>query len=133
MKTFKHTSLIALVLLLAFMVQNASAGNFSGKKKSDQQNLVTIKGKVVDAESRAPLVFATVAVKESNVTIVTNIDGEFTLKIGDLMTSKTLEISFLGYKNKSIPISDLKENGSKNVIALETAVSYTHLRAHETV
>jgi hypothetical protein len=121
MKTFKHTSLIALVLLLAFMVQNASAGNFSGKKKSDQQNLVTIKGKVIDAESRAPLVFATVAVKESNVAIVTNIDGEFTLKIGDLMTSKTLEISFLGYKNKSIPISDLKENGSKNVIALETA------------
>jgi hypothetical protein len=121
MKTFKHTSLIALVLLLAFMAQNASAGNFSGKKKSDQQNLVTIKGKVIDAESRAPLVFATVAVKESNVAIVTNIDGEFTLKIGDLMTSKTLEISFLGYKNKSIPISDLKENGSKNVIALETA------------
>jgi hypothetical protein len=103
------------------MVQNASAGNFSGKKKSDQQNLVTIKGKVIDAESRAPLVFATVAVKESNVAIVTNIDGEFTLKIGDLLTSKTLEISFLGYKNKSIPISDLKENGSKNVIALETA------------
>ena len=121
MKTFKHTSQIALVLLLAFMVQNASAGNFSGKKKSDQQNLITIKGKVIDAESRAPLVFATVAVKESNVAIVTNIDGEFTLKIGDLMTSKTLEIYFLGYKNKSIPISDLKENGSKNVIALETA------------
>jgi len=121
MKTFKHTSLIALVLLLAFMVQNASAGNFSGKQKSDQQNLVTIKGKVVDAESRTPLVFATVAVKESNVAIVTNIDGEFTLKIGDLLTSKTLEISFLGYKNKSIPISELKENGSKNVIALEAA------------
>ena len=121
MKTFKHTSLIVLVLLLAFMVQNASAGNFSGKQKSDQQNLVTIKGKVVDAESRTPLVFATVAVKESNVAIVTNIDGEFTLKIGDLLTSKTLEISFLGYKNKSIPISELKENGTKNVIALEAA------------
>src|SRR5664280_3371250 len=121
MKTFKHTSLIALVLLLAFMVQNASAGNFSGKKKSDQQNLVTIKGKVVDAESRAPLVFATVAVKESNVAIVTNIDGEFTLKIGDLMTSKTVEVSFVGYKNKTIPLSDLKDNGSKNIIALEAA------------
>jgi hypothetical protein len=121
MKTFKHISLIALVLLLAFMVQNASAISFSGKKKGDQQNLVTIKGKVVDAESRTPLVFATVAVKESNVAIVTNIDGEFTLKIGDLLTSKTLEISFLGYKNKSIPISDLKENGTKNVIALEAA------------
>jgi len=121
MKTFKHFSLIAAVLLLAFVAQTAYAGNHSGKKKNDQQNLVTIKGKVVDAESRAPLVFATVAVKESNVAIVTNIDGEFTLKVGDLSTSKSLEISFLGYKNKTIPLSDLKDNGYKNVIALETA------------
>ena len=65
--------------------------------------------------------FATVAVKESNVAIVTNIDGEFTLKIGDQVTSKNLEISFLGYKNKTVPIIDLKDNGSKNVILLETA------------
>jgi len=121
MKTFKHFSLIAAVLLLAFGAQTAYAGNHSGKKKNDQQNLVTVKGKVVDAESRAPLVFATVAVKESNVAIVTNIDGEFTLKVGDLSTSKSLEISFLGYKNKTIPLSDLKDNGYKNVIALETA------------
>jgi hypothetical protein len=121
MKTFKHTSLIALALLLAFMAQNAIAGNLSGKKKSDQQNLITIKGKVIDAESRAPLVFATVAVKESNVAIVTNIDGEFTLKVGDLSTSKTIEVTYLGYKTKSIPLSDLKENGSKNIIALEAA------------
>jgi len=121
MKNFKSISLIAAVLLLAFVAQTATAGDLSGKKKKVQQNLVTIKGKVIDAESRAPLVFATVAVKETNVAIVTNIDGEFTLKIGDLATSKTLEVSFVGYKNKTIPISDLKDNGPKNIIALEAA------------
>jgi len=120
MKNFKHIALIATVLLLAFTAQTASAGNLP-RKKSNQQDLITIKGKVIDAESRAPLVFATVAVKETNVAIVTNIDGEFTLKIGDLSTSKTLEVSFVGYKNKSIPLSELKENGSKNIIALEAA------------
>ena len=121
MKTFKHISLIAVGLLLALTVQTAFAGNLSGNKKSTQQNLIIIKGKVIDAGSRAPLVFATVAVKESNVGIVTNIDGEFTLKIGDLSTSKSLEVSFLGYKNKTILLSELKDNGSKNVIALEAA------------
>ena len=65
--------------------------------------------------------FATVAVKETNVAIITNIDGEFTLKVGDLSTSKSLEVSFLGYKNKTIPLSDLKDNGAKNVITLEAA------------
>jgi hypothetical protein len=121
MKKFNHISLIAVFLLLAFGAQTASAGNLSNKKKNDQQNLVTIKGKVIDAESRAPLVFATVAVKESNVAIVTNIDGEFTLKVGDLSTSKSLEVSFLGYKNKTIALSELKDNGYKNVITLEAA------------
>jgi len=121
MKNFKHISLIAVVLILAFTAQTASAGNFLNKKKNDQQNYITIKGKVVDSENKAPLVFATVAVKESNVAIVTNIDGEFTLKIGDQVTSKNLEVTFLGYKNKTIPISELRDNGYKNVITLEPA------------
>ena len=121
MKTFKHISLIAAVLLLAFTAQTASAGSRTDKKKNDQQNLVIIKGKVIDAESRSPLVFATVAIKESNVAIVTNIDGEFTLKVSDVSNSKTLEVSYVGYKNKTILLSELKDNGSKNVIALESA------------
>jgi hypothetical protein len=121
MKTFKHISFLAAVVLLAFTAQTASAANFFSKKKNDQQNYFTVKGKIVDAESGAPLVFATVAVKETNVAIVTNIDGEFTLKIGESVTSKNLEISFLGYKNKTILISDLRDNGYKNIISLETA------------
>jgi hypothetical protein len=121
MKTFKHISLIAAVLLSAVAVQNAYAGKYPGRKKDDQQTMITIKGKVVDAESRNPLVFATVAVMETNVAIVTNIDGEFTLKIGETVTSKNLEVTYLGYKNKVIPISELKDNGGKNVIELEAA------------
>jgi hypothetical protein len=121
MKTFKHISFIASVLLAVFTVQNVTAASFPGRKKDDQQNMITIKGKVVDSDSRAPLVFATVAVKETNVAIVTNIDGEFTLKIGETVTSKNLEVTFLGYKNKVIPISELKDNGYKNIIELETA------------
>jgi hypothetical protein len=121
MKTFKHILLNSAVLLIAFTVQTASAGNFSGRGKNDQQNFITIKGKVVDAESKTPLVFATVAVKESNVAIVTNIDGEFTLKIGENIIAKNLEVSFLGYKNKSILISEMRDNGYKNVISMEQA------------
>ena len=121
MKNFKHISLVAAVLLLSFTAQTASAGNFSSKKKNDQQSYITIKGKVVDVETGTPLVFANVAVKESNVAIVTNIDGEFTLKIGEPVTAKNLEISYIGYKNKTVLISDLKDNGYKNVISLESA------------
>ena len=121
MKSLKQITQIAVVLLLGVMVQTASAGNVSGKTKNDQQNYTTIKGKIVDAETGSPLVFATVALKESNIAIVTNIDGEFTLKIGDPATSKSLEVSFLGYKNKSVLLSEMKDNGFKNVISLDPA------------
>jgi hypothetical protein len=119
MKTIKNFSLIAVVLLAAFTFETALAGNSEGKKKINPQDLVTIKGKVVDSQTKTALVFASVTVKESNVGIVTNIDGEFTLKVSPSATS--LEVSFLGYKNKTIEISTLKENGGKNTIEMEQA------------
>lgn len=121
MKTIKHLSLIVAVVLLAFIAQTANAGDSSRIKESAQQNFISIKGKVVDAETGTPLVFASVSVTETNVGIITNIDGEFTLKINESLASKNLEISYLGYKNKVIPVSQMKNNGFKNIISLEAA------------
>jgi hypothetical protein len=121
MKTFRNISFYAAALLLIFAFQTAAAGTSGDRKKSEQQSYVTIKGKVVDAETGAPLVFASVSVSEANVAIVTNIDGEFTLKIGESLLLKNLEFSFIGYKNKVVPISSLRDKGYKNVISMESA------------
>ncbi|HBH83360.1 MAG: hypothetical protein A2X05_19030 [Bacteroidetes bacterium GWE2_41_25] len=119
MKTFNKFSLIAVVLLAAFTLEAAFAGNSEGRKKAGPQDLITIRGKVVDSETNAPLVFATVTVKDSNVGIITNIDGEFTLKVSP--SAGNIEVSFLGYRNRTIEISSLKDNGGKNTIELESA------------
>lgn len=121
MKKFKLITLSAVVLLLTFSFQAALAGNFAERKKSEQQNYITLRGKVIDAEAGTPLIFASVAVTESNVAVITNIDGEFIIKIGEALTSKNLEISYLGYKNKIVSISSLRDNGYKNVISMEQA------------
>lgn len=119
MKKFQIIKVIA-VLLVFISVQAAFAGNSSSGKKSDQQQeYVTIRGKVIDSETGNPLVFATVAIKESNVAMVTNIDGEFTIKLLPPVDSKSLEVSFLGFKNKVLNIGELKSG--KNIIALEQA------------
>lgn len=122
MRTFKNMSVSAAVLLFAFAFQTVTASAASSeRRKNDQQTYVTIKGKVVDSETGTPLVFASVAVTEANVAIVTNIEGEFTLKIGESLITKNLEFTFLGYKNKSVPISSLRDNGYKNVISMDPA------------
>jgi hypothetical protein len=121
MKTFKNVLFYAMFFLLAFSFQTVAAGYTIGKKKADQQNYLTIKGKLVDSESNLPLVFATVAISDANVAVITNIDGEFTIKIGPELASNNLEITFLGYKNKVVPISSMRDNGYKNIIALDPA------------
>jgi len=121
MKTMRFFSLVTLLLLSAFTAQTISADPSPGRKKNDQQTLLTFKGKVVDAETGTPLVFASVAVKETNVATVTNIDGEFLIKITETQISRNLEVTFLGYKNKVVPLTDLREDGYKNVINMVSA------------
>lgn len=121
MKNFRNTLILAVILLTAFAASAASAESSKDKKKNVQQAVLVIKGRVVDKETLTPLVFASVAVKESNVATVTNIDGEFLIKIPETDAGKSLEISFLGYKNRVIPLSEMKNSGFKNIITLETA------------
>jgi hypothetical protein len=121
MKTVRNFSLVALLLLSAFTAQTIYAGTTPESKKNDQQTLLTFKGKVVDAETGNPLVFASVAVKETNVATITNIDGEFIIKIAETQTSRNLEITYLGYKNKVVPLTDLRVDGYKNMISMTTA------------
>ena len=121
MKKVRVLSLVTLLLLSAITTGTIYAGKAQGVKKNDQQEILTFKGKVVDAETGTPLVFATVAVKETNVATVTNIDGEFSLKVYETQTSKNLEITYLGYKNKIVPLTDLRIDGYKNVISMTQA------------
>jgi hypothetical protein len=121
MKTVRRLSLVALLLLSAFTAQTIYAGTAPERKKNDQQTLLTFKGKVVDAETGNPLIFASVAVKETNVATITNIDGEFIIKIAETQTSRNLEVTFIGYKNKVVPLTDLRVEGYKNVISLTPA------------
>jgi hypothetical protein len=121
MKIFKRIPLITVFVLAALTVQTATAGTTKDKKKNDQQTFISIKGKVVDKETLNALVFASVMLKETNIATVTNIDGEFIIKVPENETSKSLEITFLGYKNKIVPLSDMKNNGFKNLIAMESA------------
>ena len=121
MKTLKNIPLIATVILFAVTAQVAFSGVSKERKKNGQQTVLVIRGKVVDSETNAPLIFATVAVKETNVATVTNIDGEFQIKIADLDKSKNLEFTYLGYKNSVIPLTEMRDNGYRNLIKMEAA------------
>lgn len=110
----------ALLLVMTAGDMTVSAAPAKGGKDKPQQ-MTTIRGRVVDAETNQPLVFAGISVQGSNVSTVTNLDGEFTLKLTGTETGK-LEFSYIGYKNKVLSLDEMKTNGQRNVIELETAM-----------
>jgi hypothetical protein len=120
MKPLSRILIFATALLLVFISQVSLGAVSERENQADQQNIVTIRGKVIDVETGVALVFATVTVSGSNIGIITNIDGEFTLKLGESLLSKDLEISYLGYKNRTVPINTMVDRRN-NVIELESA------------
>ena len=81
MKKLNNLSVVTALMLIIFSAQAVFAGPSGEKRKGGPQEILIIRGKVVDKETRLPLVFASVIVKETNVATVTNIDGEFIIKI----------------------------------------------------
>lgn len=77
------------------------------------------KGSVVSEANNAPLVFATLNLQGTNISTITNAEGDFSLKVPTDMAEGTLVVSFLGYETKSISLTRLTRNG--NTIALTPA------------
>ncbi len=85
------------------------------------QDIVQFKGVVTDSETNDPLALADLIIKDTNISTVTNAEGEFLLKVPNGMLDKSVTISYLGYKRQEIPLSDLKKRNTK--IRLEEAAT----------
>ncbi|MBO0340013.1 MAG: carboxypeptidase-like regulatory domain-containing protein [Bacteroidota bacterium] len=78
-------------------------------------------GEVTEESSNKPLVFATLTVEGTNISTITNTEGNFLLKVPREHINKNVVVSFLGYKTKMIPIASLEPE--KNEISLEVSVT----------
>src|SRR5680860_1265 len=119
---------IMLSLILVPGTQSAFAFFQDIQQERQDQSFKQYKGEVTGADSNKSLVFATIAIEGTNVSTITNVDGEFSLKVpndmvNDAMNSNVL-VSFLGYRTKSIPLAQFDENGNNKI---ELSVSITEL------
>ena len=76
---------------------------------------VVVRGMVIDAEDKEPVIGAAVVIDGTNKGVVTNVDGQFALK---LPPDTSLVISYIGYKTKKVHVSSLLHSNN-NVIVLE--------------
>ncbi len=122
MKRFIDITMIGLILFTTISLVTASAADNTGMSVKDQQAYLTIKGKIVDNETGEPLIFATIAVKGTNIATISNIDGEFLLKINEKIENPYIEVMYIGYKNKEMPLANLSTGDTENIIDMRPAV-----------
>ena len=117
-KKFRMESIV--ILVLTFCIQGITiarpglSGRNTGIQDSAMYNAYT--GKIVDSESKEPIVFASIYLEGSSIGTVTNIDGEFILKVPSDKSNEKLSISFIGYKTQELALNSLAKN--KNIIKL---------------
>jgi hypothetical protein len=109
MKTLTQSSHICLSLMF-FLTISLSLNAQAFKSYS---------GVVVDSKSNDALHLAALNIEDSNISTVTNINGEFTIKVPINDIYEFLNISYLGYETKQIELKLLNEK--ENTLKLNSS------------
>lgn len=78
---------------------------------------IEFKGTVVDKSTHTPLAFAGITVPGTNLSTVTNSEGEFTLKVFSVSNAAKINVQYIGFESATLSLSDLSQ--LKNKIELE--------------
>jgi len=111
-------------MMAALLFLGATLYAFPGhdEELSDTINYKAYYGKVVDSKTSKALPFATIEALGSNVATVTNIDGEFIIKIERKSDVSQLKIAYIGFQNKILELDKLSDKGSYTVKLEQTAI-----------
>ncbi len=88
------------------------------------QDLITFKGKIIDAKNNAPLYYSIIVNKRTNTGVTSNVDGTFSLQV---LATDTLLISSSGYALRKLPVSKAVQNIDMNNNA-ESTIAMNNLQ-----
>ncbi|MEQ9593287.1 MAG: carboxypeptidase-like regulatory domain-containing protein [Cyclobacteriaceae bacterium] len=87
---------------------------FLGLQISHAQS-ITISGQVIDMESKEPLPFASIGIKDKSLGTITNLQGEFDFHVPNELRNDILIINMLGYETYEAPAWTLIENRTNQI------------------
>ena len=97
--TVTYTSYFFGIIIVGFLCLDTSL--------HAQKSYTEYKGKVMDINTREPLVFVNLMVKSTNVSTISNTEGGFILKVTNSMKDETVVVSLLGYNQHELKLSTL--------------------------
>jgi hypothetical protein len=91
-----------------------------GAPISIKTEYIEYKGKVVESKKGQPIASAYLSVNGTNISTITNNEGEFSLKVPEDIAGAMVTISYLGYQSKILPLDYFKKENTR--IELDEAV-----------
>jgi hypothetical protein len=111
---YRFLSVCIFALFLILLPNQAVAVNdYKDSKKGDSENFTEYKGKITDKKNGKALAFAGLIVAGTNISTISNSEGEFSLKIPNEVLDPKVTVSYIGYKNRSIALADLKSEKTR--------------------
>ncbi|APG59652.1 carboxypeptidase-like regulatory domain-containing protein [Christiangramia salexigens] len=97
-----------------------------GFAQSEQTEFIQYRGEVVNEQNGKAISSAYLSLNNSNISTITNSDGEFSLKVPKDMTDATVTISVLGFQSKTLPLTYFKARDTEIVLS-ETVEELTEI------
>lgn len=95
-----------------------------------QNNFTEYSGIVVDGKSNKALESASLSINQTNISTVTNSEGQFILKVENTYLDSKVVISLLGYNTRVLPLSELTNRDNKiELYRAVTALSQVSISA----
>jgi len=86
-----------------------------------------VKGRVVDSTGKA-IPYVNIGIKEKNIGTVSDITGNFEIKITSSYLTEKLEISSIGYQHQVLALQQLASADSNKLIEIRLAATYQQLQ-----
>lgn len=77
---------------------------------NDKLKIITFRGKVIDRDEKKALPYTSISIQDRNIGTISNIDGDFELKIPPAMINDTVVVSCLGYQQFRLPILEINDD-----------------------
>jgi len=103
----KLVSGFSLILLIFLFLPVAARTSTTLTEIEHNDNFTEYKGKIVDKKSGATLAYAGLTVVGTNISTISNSEGDYSIKITKDLLNPKVKISFIGYKNKLATLADL--------------------------
>lgn len=89
-----------------FQTDNKKSLKDNALKEYAEDEFITVQGKVVDGDDKLPVIGASIMVKGSKITTVTDQNGEFHLKLNkkEFKNKIFLDLRYIGYKIKHVKV-----------------------------